>query len=136
MLASWDLEGGPWEKSQTNEHWGEECLPSPSSGASAASTVQASGKSIRGTFRPWRAQKRGRYVCVCVSAFSVASRPTVQLMQTSLSPLERGVCVSPPPPDQLLQNPQAPTFQPLLKGQSLLPNCPSKALQLGREGKT
>lgn len=36
-----------------------------------------------------------------------------------------------PLPGQLLQNLSAPTFHPFLKGKSLLPNCLSKAPQLG-----
>lgn len=65
VLASWGLEGGPWERSQTNEHWGEECFPSPSSGASAASTEQPQASASEG---PSDLHGPEEGWCVCVSS--------------------------------------------------------------------
>lgn len=110
---------GSWERSQTNEHWGEECLPSLSSGASAP----GSSAGLRLGLERLPLGLEGR------EAFPTglqAQRPVSVGASSSPSPLGvGGVCEGMarlPLPGQLLQNLPAPTFHPFLKGKSLLPN--------------
>lgn len=120
---------GSWKRTQTHQHWGGECLPSLSSGASAPNNSaglrlglqrQALGPEGPGKAFPTGLQAQ----CpVSVGQASLGASP-------SPSPLGVGGAVRGwarlPLPGQLLQNLPAPTFHPLLKGKWLIPNsaCP------------
>lgn len=116
---------GSWERSQTDEHWEEECLLSLSFGASAPRSnaglrlaLEGLSLGLEGLGRP----------------SPQASRPSAQLVWGPPPPpvpweLGVGGGGNKPPlslPGQLLQNLPAPTFHLLLKGKLLLPNsaCP------------
>lgn len=115
---------GSWERSQTDEHWEEECLPSLSSGGLSCKE-QCRPQAIAGeaAFRPGGLRK----------AFPTGLQAQRSVsMGASSSPNTLGVgggvrgSARLPLPGQLLQNLPAPTFHPLLKGKLLLPNsaCP------------